>query len=460
MIGSVKGLVLSPRCGLLVGVAAACAAALVSFAPAAVAAAVGIAALPFLPRSALARTGFLVVGGLMTLQSGVDRLTADKVVYLTGVACASAMAAISLYRRRGDRGFEPMRILWPLFAGFSVMCVVSAPVAWVNNVSPSDWLRDASSYALIALVPLFVSDLAAEVSDWRVIAGLFVPLAGMSTVSFALEFLHRRRVLDFDASFGLPSFLLPAALFAVVVSAAVLAHARAVRVASLAVALGVFGFLIGTGTRTTVLLLAAILPPLVRLRKRPGISYRRALVTTLGAIIAAAGLVAAVASFADGRISDRLKDIPKTIAAPTSDQSYRLRADAWRSAWDEFEGHPALGVGAGFRFTWSISNGRTSISRTAYNVDSPLGFPAKFGILGLFLVGLSVLATARFVCVTLPMASPIAWSALAGFGCVVLAFVLFGVPMEDKGVAFGLLGLMAMVAVSAARSPRAAERLP
>ena len=243
------------------GVVGACAAIAVSFSPELVAAAIGVAALPFLLRSALVRTGFLVVGGLATLQSGVDRLTADKVVYAVGVALAGLIATFRLLRRRSNGGFEPLDTLWPVVAALGAICILSAPVAWMHDVAASDWLRDVGIYALLALVPLFVSDLTAEVSDWRVIAGLFGPLAAASTVSFTLEWLYRRRILDFDASIGLPSFLFAAALFAFAVSAALLANVRRVRAVSLAVAVAVFGLLMSTGTRTTVVLLAALLPP-------------------------------------------------------------------------------------------------------------------------------------------------------------------------------------------------------
>jgi O-antigen ligase len=424
-----------------------CAAVFVSLSPELVAAAIGVAALPFLLRSALVRAGFLVIGGFVTLQSGVDRITADKVVYASGVTLAAVIAMSLLLRRRGESGFEPLSTLWPLPVGVGTICLLSAPVAWTHDVAASDWLRDAGTYALLALVPLFVSDLTAEVFDRRMIAALFGPLAAASTLSFTLEWLYRRRILDFDASIGLPSFFFPAALFAFAMSAALLGQERQVRLVSLAVAVAVFGLLMSTGTRSTVVLLAAVLPPWIHLITRQGRPSARALLVPVAALAVAVGLVTALVTLTDGRVSARLRDIPETIVDPTSDQSYQLRADAWRAAWNEFEDHPVLGVGAGFRFTWSLPRGGTSV-RNAYNVDSPFGFPAKFGVIGLLLLGLSIVALARFMVATRTRAAMLPWYAVLGFGSIALVSVPFGVPMEDKGLAFGLLGLLAMVAVS------------
>ena len=97
--------------------------------------------------------------------------------------------------------------------------------------------------------------------------------------------------------------------------------------------------------------------------------------------------------------------------------------------------------------------------QNSYNADSPLGFPAKFGFVGLLLLGVAMLALARFLVATRAFASVVAWWAVVGFGCAVLAFLPFGVPLEDKGAAFGLLGLLAMVSVSAQSAiPAASNR--
>ena len=91
-------------------------AVVLAFSKETIAAVVGAAALPFLRRSALARSGFVVVGGLVTLHSGIDRLTADKVVYALGVTLAAGIATFRVVERsrgHGSRGPFAGCGLWP-----------------------------------------------------------------------------------------------------------------------------------------------------------------------------------------------------------------------------------------------------------------------------------------------------------------------------------------------------------
>ena len=155
--------------------------------------------------------------------------------------------------------------------------------------------------------------------------------------------------------------------------------------------------------------------------------------------------------------SKRFTSLPDVLGNPSSDQSYNLRASQWRIAWRTFTSNPAAGVGPGHRFTWPypyVPSGTSS----GYNLDTPVAFPAKFGI-----VGLAVIVAGLGACVVFlrrlwsPGRPTVEQLAFAGFAAIVVASVPLGTVFEEKGFSFGLLFLL--VAIVQAESARELEPL-
>ena len=115
------------------------------------------------------------------------------------------------------------------------------------------------------------------------------------------------------------------------------AHEPRVRRASTGLATSVFAPLIATGTRTAVVLLAAVPPPPGRRVARPtGPRWRPP--TDCRRDDGRDGCrLDRRSDPRRGEISNRIQGIPEAISDPTSDQSYQLRAHAWRASWDQFE---------------------------------------------------------------------------------------------------------------------------
>ncbi len=146
------------------------------------------------------------------------------------------------------------------------------------------------------------------------------------------------------------------------------------------------------------------------------------------------------------KLSHRITSIPHTVAHPNSDASYRARANEWHAAWQAFKAHPILGVGPGYAFTWNCSDsGCTTGTASGYNLDSPLEFPAKFGLLGLFVLGVVVYSLVNFLRVRRKEAEYDAWLALTWYLVFVAAELPFGWPFQAKDFTLGLLLLGTLV---------------
>jgi hypothetical protein len=296
---------------------------------------------------------------------------------------------------------------------------------------------------------------------------MFVVAGTVSAIAFALEWIERHHFADipFDSRL-LPSLFLPAALFSYAAAAATQERRKA---AWFGVAALVLALLAGSGTRSAVIL---VLAPLTIVLLAQG--SRAQVAVRLGFTLAAfAILVFAPATLSSqlaeirtpgtqptsDTASDRFTSIPDVLGDPGSDQSYNLRWSQWRVAWETFEANVLVGVGPGHLFEWPYPYTKPGI-RTGYNMDTPLAFPAKFGVVGLALLAASIVAYIVFLR-RLFARRPLATHqlALAGFAAVVVAAVPLGTTFEEKGFSFGLLFLLAAV-VRANGSPNSKEPEP
>jgi hypothetical protein len=138
----------------------------------------------------------------------------------------------------------------------------------------------------------------------------------------------------------------------------------------------------------------------------------------------------------------------------SSDQSYVERLRETKGAWKVFERSPLLGAGPGYPITWETFSGEMVSTST---VDSPVGYLAKFGLLGLWplvVLAWSVRRTLRLLRKRTGERT-IGQLALIGFGGAFIAWWVLGVPFEDKGLASGFLLLLALALRESAVSKRA-----
>jgi hypothetical protein len=385
------------------------------------------------PRDARLRVLVVVVGGIVLLHR--DGLAGPKALYLLLGALAAAAAVPSLrVLREPQRSVE--RPLIVASAVFAALVILSAGVSLAHGTGVVAWMRDASVYGLLAAAPLLAIDLR-QAAGPRWTTWLLVAAAAACTVSFAAYWLTLRGYAHLTA-LVLPSFYFPAALIAYATARALNTSGR--ESAAWWVAAGlVIGSIAATGTRTSVILLAA---PLAELAL-PG--RQRKLAAALGVTTVAAVLVTTIASTVGTRTSalQRLDSARAFVAHPGRDESWSERIRETHAALQTWRASPILGAGPGHVFHWKAFGDRP---RSSFLIDTPAAYLAKFGVVGaIVLLGLAC-ALALLIRERLRQRDEcrVGAEALLGFSAVACFGFLLGVPLEDKGFPLAFLLLLAL----------------
>ena len=390
---------------------------------------------------ARARIIFVVFGGLLILQSS-DSVGLLKLAYLGGVLVSLGGALFGISR---SSDWFKRRLATPLLRAslaVSALIMISLFVSREHGVAPTDWLRDAAPYVLFALTPIFALDAQSAFSRKGLIR-LLVCAGLVATASYATNWLEQRHIVNLPFSqFALSSFMLPAGLFVYAIATAL--HASHRRAGWLALAVGVFALLIVTGTRETLILALAPLAAVVGARRY--LSARFVRLALLGPVallltVAAAYSVAEVTHASTAKIGERIAILKST--GTSSDASYLDRQAQTSAAADVFYANPIFGAGPGTRFNFTVANGdRTS----AFVLDTPVDFAAKFGIVGLGVLVFLVGCYTSFMRLSFRFDHPRPETlALAAYGVVTLAGCVLQNSVEDKGFSVALVLLLALV---------------
>jgi hypothetical protein len=405
------------------------------------AAPLAVIGLVLLTQSAVARSAFVIFGGLATLQSS-QNLDATKLAYLLGSGVALSVACLSL----ADYQSAPWRpLLDPLFRASAVwiaLILLSSMVAYGSGTPLSTWLRDAIPYLLFACVPILVHDLRARsAGNW--LLPLFVVAGTLGTAAFAVEWVRRRQYVDLPIDrLLLSSFLLPVAIYCYALASALHGRRRVWLWASLAAL--VLALYAVTGTRTSMILLFV---PFAVVPGGEGTARRCGRLVALGAVIVVVSLLVVqllgqVTTFNPAESMSRLRSITDVFGSSAAGQSYTERALQTRASWEAFRAAPLFGVGPGYQFHWFTD---FSGARSAFNIDSPLAIAAKFGLLGIITLGYTAGQYWRALrALRSNSASFVNQAALRGFLLVVGAFSLLGSAFEDKGLSFALIFLIVL----------------
>jgi len=301
-----------------------------------------------------ARAVFLIAGGLLTLQSSQE-LDLLKLAYLVGVGVAFGGALLQL---RVARHAQSYQFAMPLLRGSVVLIglvFLSFFVAHLNDTTTTTWLRGAAPYLLFALVPVFAVDVESSFSS-RAMKVVLVVGGVVAASSFTIEWLERRNIAELPISrLAFPSFLLAAVLFAYGLSAGLRASSK--RFIWLVLASCVFTSLLLTGTRTTLVLLAAPLGIALAGWRHLGSRWLRLVVLGPAAVALALLVFQSVGNLVDAdteAVGARLQLLRGDLA---SDQSYLERVTQSEVAWNFFREHPLFGVGPGQLFEWRDTSG-------------------------------------------------------------------------------------------------------
>lgn len=389
------------------------------------------------------RVILLIAGDLALMhRSG---LAGPKALYLA-FAVFAALAALRAVREvfRDPSRMADRRLVLAA-AAIGVLAVVSLPVAHSHHNTLSDWIRDVSVYGLLAVAPALAIDLRRS-AGIRWVSWALISTGALATISFAVYWATRRGYASLPGSRDLllPSWYLLAALFTYASARSIRTVGRPRLIWAL-VACAVFLSSIGTATRSSVILLAAPIAQLLLSRHRRAL----AVVVCVVALIAAGFLVAENRGTDLGGIGNRLSTAVTFFRHPMSDPSWKLRAAQTRIAVNTWHDSPVFGVGAGHIFHWKASG----VPEASFLIDTPAGFLAKFGLLGVLVLLAFFAAAALVVRQRLRSGELDSVLPLVGLGAVALCGFVFGMPLEDKGFPLAFLLTYALTLPGASDGP-------
>ncbi|MCA1572804.1 MAG: hypothetical protein LC798_21420 [Chloroflexi bacterium] len=368
-------------------------------------AALAVAAMPLAAAiySREVRFCIVVFGGLLLFDSS-DGLSLAKGLYLASLSVCFVGAWTQIMRVTWEGSMAGIpRLAGIAFWVVALVVAVSLPVAILNEHSIEVWVRDVAPYALLAMAPILALD--ASRSSGRFLLGAFVLAGTLVTAAASLQLIGLR---------GLRSDVLLWSVLAGLVLAGLWLP----------------------GSRSSLLLVGAPVGMLVFSRSSRGIQRVAALAALATILIVAIFSIGPRVGLDTGAAQERLLTAGPAIEAPRENGSLRDRFAQSQAAWDLLQQAPVLGVGPGQTFEWYTPSGAY---RSAFAVDSTVSTIAKFGIVGtaglLVYFGLlwHMLAGTRIERATLVGLA--AWGALA---------VIISNPLEDKGLAFGLLFVLAL----------------
>jgi hypothetical protein len=377
------------------------------------------------------RVILVIVGDLVLLhRSG---LAGPKAIYLVVVVFATIAAIPAVRDVFADPDRADDRYLALAAAAIGAVALLSLPVSLHFHNAPTDWIRDVSVYGLVAVAPALAFDLRRSAGP-RWVSWSLIATGAVATISYAAYWMNLRGYarLPFDrAGVLLPSFYLPAALLSFASAKAIRASERE-RAAWGGASLAIFAVVVATGTRTSLILLAAPLVQVGLTRHRRALAVGVAVVVLFGAALA----IAESRGINLGTVGNRLASTVTFVHKPGSDPSWFERREESRDALAAWRRSPVLGVGAGHQFHWRTFGG---VSEQSFLIDTPTGFLAKFGLIGVLVVLAFIAAAARVVSNRLRFNDTSAVLPLAGFFAVALCGWALGVPFEDKGFPIGFL---------------------
>lgn len=400
-------------------------------------------------RYAALRVVVFIIGALLVFQTS-EGISAPKVAYLGLVALAVGLALIRMpriLRTTWGQEMRPALIGAGLLAAWVALVTLPYSVV-VEGVSPSAWARDAITYFLISGGVVIAIE-AAESTTLRQARALALGTGVVVAVGFAARWVSLRGFGESETNQSLLASFVGVAFPLGLAFALALVGSRVRPAYAL---LGVFFLLalLVTGTRSAAVF-AVVFLGLIGLRNKARVGVVR-VASALGAAALAVIVLLPVAGAAfssEQFISQRFEaGVRALTGGVTQDRSGAIRARAYDFAAEIWRDHVLMGQGLGRVFPDPSAAGFT----TSFSLDTPLSYPAKFGLLGTILLIASVALIARALLRPGQAGYSIESTAFRGALVVVLALLPFGAPTEDKGFALSLA--LAVLCVTVAKKFR------
>jgi hypothetical protein len=305
-----------------------------------------------------------------------------------------------------------------------------------------DQIRDAIPYILLTLAPFIGRQIGQKLST-RYLAHSAVALSVIASFLTFSDWISRRGGTDLVSKVGLSTAILPALGFALGIWISFYSKGMERLVLIVASTL-ILAMMLGTGNRTNLTLLAALLPLLIAAKlfsikqSRVGIHLpkRRAfsgLFALLMLTVAIAGFFAylGLSAFLEQRLLTLSVDF---FSNSNSDQSFLIRSLYYEIGIKYFQENPFFG--SGFNPFINI-----------ISIDNPFEGLVKIGILGSFLYSLTIYFFVKSS-FSLSNAHIAIKQAYLGWTFVLVALLPFGTIWQDKGFAVAMVFVAAITQAS------------
>lgn len=387
----------------------------------------------FMVRSAVVRFLFVVVGGLLVLGSSGD-LSANKIVYAGLLVLCAAISVGRLIASPPSYAHHFRSLIW---VGLALLGIVS--LSFLASPAGSDlgtFGRQAIFYLLIVLGPVIGLDAGRDIPP-RITYPLVGVLGLVAAIGFAFDWLERRGVTALSTGrFILSSLMLPSFAFALALVMVFHAQKRLARILWLVPVVGIPIAMLVTGTRTNLIVFAAVFAVLGLQRSMRVPPGKMLGLLVIGGVVGGLlfPLVASVAIADPDFLQSRIRASLTVLSGEGgADQSYAIRQNAYVVATDLIDSSPVFGMGLGYTIPITL--------------DTPLLTVVRLGWLGTGAVAAFIAAMAWSIWKATRAIGPSpATTAWWGLLLVMLCNIPFGTPLEDRG--FGFTLLLATVAIA------------
>jgi hypothetical protein len=376
-----------------------------------------------------------VLGGI-TLLNVSPGFTIEKFAYLVlvfaNVTFAGARIAARA-KRVQEVGAIPLILAT---SGLAAVVAISLVVALSDSISVQLWALDIAVYGLLVAAPIIGVDLGLNARA-RSISFALIAIGCVTAVSYSIYRLQLRGFTHFDIGrFLLATQFLPAAAFCVCLAYA-FAGRRSYVMAFLAAS--IVACILLSGTRITLLFIVPFVVTfiLASRKRRPRLSSIAFGAAGVAAVVAVLLTNSVVAQYvAVDALLARLGSVLPLLSSldVTRDPSLYGRYLLTYYQTNTWLQHPWFGIGPGALYSSGTATVRAE--------DSPVAILARFGLLGTAIVILFFAAIAFAKLRT--RAHWIPRTALLSFLSLIVASSVVSSPLNDTGVALGLIPLIAL----------------
>lgn len=389
------------------------------------------------------------ISGAMLVMQSSDGISAGKFGYLALALICWFVSLIHIRKLKTTAWWPAAKSL--IIGANILMVIIGLTVlgSLLYGTSASQVARDALTYVMIAIAPVIGLD-AASTGSPKIASVLTVIFSGAASISFAVYWLSQRGVSTLPIDRVVMWSMMLAGLGAI--TGIVRGLSPRLHLSWLLFGIFCLACILITGTRTGLILVVAVAGAVGHRRH-----YRVPPVRLVAGVLSIAALMYVALPWISARVASasffgaRLATLSDALRGGFSnDPSGLIRDRAYAYALTIWRSHPLLGVGFGYSFPNPNPAGGT----VDFQLDTPLLYLAKFGLLGTIgiLIALTCFAlTPRRMRRVLNLTST-EQTIYGAFAFLWLLILPFGTPTEDKGFGLALCLLCFMLGARAERA--------